>query len=619
MASGLLSLKWNHHRSTFLHVLANIRQKESYCDVTLACAGKFYSAHKLVLSTCSEYFEEMFERTQCKHPVIVLKDIGADELEALLSYMYDGEVNVLQEHLSSLIKAAECLKIKGLAVADSDPSEHSSNSTKDKNSSSSSNSKDVHRSHNSTNSSNHNSFPSDSSSRQFRNSSGGVKRPNLGSKQDDGPSKRRRPESSASLSASPARRQSLERPGSAQRGVASDGKTVGDDGASDVGDGGGEDGNNSMEGPPPAADDQPPEDGGQDDAQSFAQGLSEQTGVKAEPVEIIDSDDMGGFDPQGGDGGSHDASDAEFTEEKFEGGPAADANDPSMWGAGATNDMFSQPSTSSFTGQDGSNSNDNSGGKGGGSSMTADQYLRYLESNTSNNNMSSAGAPPDQLLDVRHQAHRHHYLERYLKKHHSQQHLSVALLHPLPSPLPSPYTENVQMIKVPQHRHQLQQLSESTGPSPTDVAVSEHKREAVSGLLGLEVNSGVPSSAESLEPPSGVSPRRSIPRIAIDRDTQAALLESFVDGQRTKCPYCNFACVRKDNFKIHLRRHTGEKPYVCSFCLKGFASKPEMSIHEKTHTGEKDYLCPHCDYRGKRKYNLQMHLLNRHRDPVFPQ
>ncbi|KAA0197534.1 hypothetical protein HAZT_HAZT011716 [Hyalella azteca] len=89
MSSGLLSLKWNHHRSTFLHVLANIRRKESYSDVTLACAGKFYPAHKLVLSTCSEYFEEMFERTQCKHPVIVLKDIGADDLEALLSYMYD--------------------------------------------------------------------------------------------------------------------------------------------------------------------------------------------------------------------------------------------------------------------------------------------------------------------------------------------------------------------------------------------------------------------------------------------------------------------------------------------------------------------------------------------------
>ena len=78
-----------------------------------------------MLSTCSEYFEEMFERTQDKHPVIVLKDIKCDDLEALLNYMYVGEVNVVQEKLAGLIKAAECLKIKGLAVPDEDPIESS--------------------------------------------------------------------------------------------------------------------------------------------------------------------------------------------------------------------------------------------------------------------------------------------------------------------------------------------------------------------------------------------------------------------------------------------------------------------------------------------------------------
>lgn len=122
MASGLLSLKWNNHRTTFFHVLSTVRSKESYCDVTLACDGKFYPVHKLVLSTCSDYFERMFERTNCKHPIIVLKDIRHEELEALLNYMYVGEVNVLQNELAGLIKAAECLMIKGLAVPDEAPS-----------------------------------------------------------------------------------------------------------------------------------------------------------------------------------------------------------------------------------------------------------------------------------------------------------------------------------------------------------------------------------------------------------------------------------------------------------------------------------------------------------------
>ncbi len=91
--------------------------------MTLACEGKFYPVHKLVLSTCSEYFESMFEHTPCKHPIIVLKDIKSDEMESLLSYMYAGVVNVAQTDLARLIKAAELLKVKGLAVPDEPPPE----------------------------------------------------------------------------------------------------------------------------------------------------------------------------------------------------------------------------------------------------------------------------------------------------------------------------------------------------------------------------------------------------------------------------------------------------------------------------------------------------------------
>ncbi|XP_063865792.1 longitudinals lacking protein, isoforms A/B/D/L-like isoform X9 [Scylla paramamosain] len=117
----LLSLKWNNHRTTFIHILGVLRDKQAYTDVTLACDGKFYSVHKLVLSTCSDYFCAMFDKTACKSPVIVLKDIKSEDLEALLDYMYLGEVNVRQSDLASLIKAAENLRIKGLAVPDDEP------------------------------------------------------------------------------------------------------------------------------------------------------------------------------------------------------------------------------------------------------------------------------------------------------------------------------------------------------------------------------------------------------------------------------------------------------------------------------------------------------------------
>lgn len=96
--------------------------QELYTDVTIACDGKFYPAHKLVLSTCSDYFHKIFERTPCKHPVIVIKDVECKNMEALLNYMYAGVVNVSQNDLAQLIRAAELLEIKGLAVPDEPPS-----------------------------------------------------------------------------------------------------------------------------------------------------------------------------------------------------------------------------------------------------------------------------------------------------------------------------------------------------------------------------------------------------------------------------------------------------------------------------------------------------------------
>ena len=71
-------------------------------------------------------------QADCKHPFIILKDIKSDELESLLSYMYIGEVNVVQEKLSGLIKAAECLRIKGLAVPDEEPSVNSNKLSREK-------------------------------------------------------------------------------------------------------------------------------------------------------------------------------------------------------------------------------------------------------------------------------------------------------------------------------------------------------------------------------------------------------------------------------------------------------------------------------------------------------
>ncbi|XP_068215757.1 protein abrupt-like isoform X2 [Palaemon carinicauda] len=114
----LLSLNWDNHGATFCDALASLlwRGKDKYTDVTVSCEGRFYQVHKFVLSTCSEYFEKVFENTPCKHPVIVLSDVKCDVLESLLTFMYKGVVSVAHRDLSRLIKVAELLQVKGLKL-----------------------------------------------------------------------------------------------------------------------------------------------------------------------------------------------------------------------------------------------------------------------------------------------------------------------------------------------------------------------------------------------------------------------------------------------------------------------------------------------------------------------
>lgn len=50
-----------------------------------------------------------------KHPVFILKDVKFKELKAMMDYMYRGEVNISQDQLAALLKAAESLQIKGLS------------------------------------------------------------------------------------------------------------------------------------------------------------------------------------------------------------------------------------------------------------------------------------------------------------------------------------------------------------------------------------------------------------------------------------------------------------------------------------------------------------------------
>ena len=110
-------LKWNDHHASFFTIVEDLCRTEQLCDVTLACGGQVFETHKLILSVCSPYFRTLLNSRPDKHPIVYLKDVNPKHLEQLLSYMYRGEINVLQEDLGPLIETARGLQIKVRSTA----------------------------------------------------------------------------------------------------------------------------------------------------------------------------------------------------------------------------------------------------------------------------------------------------------------------------------------------------------------------------------------------------------------------------------------------------------------------------------------------------------------------
>lgn len=72
-----------------------------------------FKAHKLILAACSKKFHDLFGTAPSNgsNVCVILEATTADNMSALLEFMYKGEVHVSQESLSDFLKAAESLQV----------------------------------------------------------------------------------------------------------------------------------------------------------------------------------------------------------------------------------------------------------------------------------------------------------------------------------------------------------------------------------------------------------------------------------------------------------------------------------------------------------------------------
>lgn len=73
------------------------------------------------------------------------------------------------------------------------------------------------------------------------------------------------------------------------------------------------------------------------------------------------------------------------------------------------------------------------------------------------------------------------------------------------------------------------------------------------------------------------------------------------------CTVCEASFCRKPYLEVHMRTHTGERPFQCDLCLKRFTQKSSLNTHKRVHTGERPYSCEICNKRFAVKSYVTAH------------
>ena len=109
------SLKWNDFQITVSNSFRLLKQEKDFFDVTLVTDDqKQIQSHKVVLSACSSFFKPILQNNIHSHPLIYLSGINSINLQFIIDYVYEGEVQLFQEQLDSFLEAAQKLQIAGL-------------------------------------------------------------------------------------------------------------------------------------------------------------------------------------------------------------------------------------------------------------------------------------------------------------------------------------------------------------------------------------------------------------------------------------------------------------------------------------------------------------------------
>lgn len=94
-------------------VLNRFRSDSKFCDFQLKVEDRTFNVHRVVLSASSPYFEALFSNDliEKESKFVEIKDINSKIFEAIVDYIYSGDISIDGDNVQELLSAAHRLQL----------------------------------------------------------------------------------------------------------------------------------------------------------------------------------------------------------------------------------------------------------------------------------------------------------------------------------------------------------------------------------------------------------------------------------------------------------------------------------------------------------------------------
>lgn len=89
------------------------------------------------------------------------------------------------------------------------------------------------------------------------------------------------------------------------------------------------------------------------------------------------------------------------------------------------------------------------------------------------------------------------------------------------------------------------------------------------------------------------------------------------DSAEYACNLCGKKLFYKRTLLLHMRMHSGLKPYKCEYCNKAYTSKHSLNVHLISEMNLRKYVCSYCGKRYNFNSDLIVHVKQRHETRQF--